>query len=100
MVHLIAWNFNFPTNVERILWRIAAVATSVVPLARGIRGVWLVTFNRIRLQKQRKDFVRKTIITVDRVVFLALSMGIGFLYGLSRPYLARGDAQVIVLSSA
>jgi hypothetical protein len=83
--------------VERILWRIAAVATSVAPLARGIRGVWLVAFYRIRLQKGRKDFVRKTIIIVDRVVFLALSMAIDFLYGLSRLYLACGDAQVIVL---
>jgi hypothetical protein len=58
-------------------------------------GLWL--FYRIRLQKGRKDFVRKTIIILDRVVFLALSMGIDFLYGLSRLYLARGDAQVIVL---
>jgi hypothetical protein len=56
-----------------------------------------VAFNRIRLPKERKDFVRKTIIILDRVVFLALSMGIGFLYGLSRLYLARGDTQVIVL---
>jgi hypothetical protein len=86
--------------VERILWRIAAFATSVAPLTRGIRGVWLVAFNRIRLQKERKGFVRKTIMTVDRVAFLALGMGIGFLYGLSRLYLARGDAQVIVLFSA
>ena len=59
-----------------------------------------MAFNRIRLQKERKDLVRKTIMTVDRVVFLALGMGIGFLYGLSRLYLARGDAQVIVLLSA
>lgn len=56
-----------------------------------------MAFNRIRLQKERKDLVRKTIMTVDRVVFLALGMGIGFLYGLSRLYLARGDAQAIVL---
>lgn len=87
MVHLIAWNFNFPTIVERILWRIATIATSVTPLLWGMRGVWLVAFNRISLQKERKDLMRKTVTTVDRVVFPALSVGIGFLYVLSRVYL-------------
>jgi hypothetical protein len=87
VVLLIAWNFNFPTRVEKILWRIAATATSIAPLVWGARGVWLVAFDRIRSQKQRRDYVRRTVVTVDRVVFPILSMSIGSLYLLSRLYL-------------
>ncbi|KAE9969585.1 hypothetical protein EG328_006798 [Venturia inaequalis] len=29
--HLIGWNFNFPTPVERLLWRIASVCCIVLP---------------------------------------------------------------------
>ena len=31
-IHLIAWNFVFPTNTEQLLWRIAAIITTTVPL--------------------------------------------------------------------
>jgi hypothetical protein len=87
MVHLAAWNFNFPTPAERILWRVAAVAASAAPLVWGARGIWLAAFHRIRFQKERKDFVRVVILTVDRVVFPIVGMGIGSLYVLSRLYL-------------
>ncbi|KAK5062527.1 hypothetical protein LTR84_004600 [Exophiala bonariae] len=30
-IHCIAWNFTFPTQVERLLWRIASVLTVAVP---------------------------------------------------------------------
>ncbi|KAF2467907.1 uncharacterized protein BDR25DRAFT_374204 [Lindgomyces ingoldianus] len=30
-VHIIAWNFAFPTRVETIMWRVAAVASTVMP---------------------------------------------------------------------
>lgn len=87
MVHLIAWNFNFSTRAEKILWRIAATATSVAPLIWVARGVWMVAFYRIRSQKDRRDYVRRTLVTVDRVVLPILSVDIGSLYILSRLYL-------------
>ncbi|KAJ5701287.1 hypothetical protein N7488_008835 [Penicillium malachiteum] len=31
-LHLIAWNFNFPTSIERLLWRIATVSSIAVPM--------------------------------------------------------------------
>ena len=31
-IHLIAWNFAFPTNTEQLLWRIAAIITTISPL--------------------------------------------------------------------
>ncbi|KAI1116494.1 hypothetical protein F5Y14DRAFT_459121 [Nemania sp. NC0429] len=37
-VHLVAWNFEFPTSVEQTLWRIAAVATAV--LIPAFYGLW------------------------------------------------------------
>ncbi|KAL9620579.1 MAG: hypothetical protein Q9160_004940 [Pyrenula sp. 1 TL-2023] len=31
-VHCLAWNLHFPTTVERLLWRISAVLTALMPL--------------------------------------------------------------------
>lgn len=31
-IHLIAWNFQYPNDTERILWRISALFTTVIPL--------------------------------------------------------------------
>ncbi|KAL6713168.1 hypothetical protein ACLMJK_009289 [Lecanora helva] len=31
-VHCAAWNLSFPTTTERLLWRVASVATAVLPL--------------------------------------------------------------------
>jgi len=30
-LHLLAWNLAFPTSIERILWRVAAIVTTTVP---------------------------------------------------------------------
>jgi len=35
-VHLLAWNFAFPTPVERLLWRISALLTATVPVVAEI----------------------------------------------------------------
>lgn len=31
IVHCLAWNLHFPTSVERLLWRVAAVLTALTP---------------------------------------------------------------------
>ncbi|KAL7951493.1 hypothetical protein V8C42DRAFT_350088 [Trichoderma barbatum] len=31
-IHLFAWNFDFPTNIEQFLWRVCAVAATFLPL--------------------------------------------------------------------
>ena len=31
-LHCIAWNFTYPTDVERLLWRSASVAIAAIPL--------------------------------------------------------------------
>jgi hypothetical protein len=32
-LHLIAWQFSFPTDVERLLWRIASIGTAIIPVS-------------------------------------------------------------------
>jgi hypothetical protein len=39
LVHCIAWNFSFPTSVEKLLWRIASASTSTLPILWCILGV-------------------------------------------------------------
>lgn len=50
IVHLLAWNFSFPTPVERLLWRVSAILTTTVPivaelsfadLSKGKLELWL-----------------------------------------------------------
>jgi len=31
-IHCVAWNFEFPTSVERLLWRISCLVTIIVPI--------------------------------------------------------------------
>ncbi len=37
LFHCAAWSFNFPTPIERLLWRIASVITGAIPVAFGFR---------------------------------------------------------------
>jgi hypothetical protein len=39
-IHCVAWRFFFPSQVERIIWRIAALAITVLPGALSI--IWAV----------------------------------------------------------
>lgn len=32
-LHCLAWNFDFPTRIEALLWKVSSVATTVLPLA-------------------------------------------------------------------
>lgn len=35
-IHCIAWSFNFPSTIEKILWRSSSVGATVMPLLLGI----------------------------------------------------------------
>lgn len=45
-VHLLAWNFAFPTTVERWLWRASAIITAVGPMGPGLPAFALTTLLR------------------------------------------------------
>lgn len=51
--HLIAWAFAFPTAGERLAWRIASIATAVIPLL--ILAV-MVLVMRLSSDQRRPDF--------------------------------------------
>ncbi|KAF8449436.1 hypothetical protein L210DRAFT_3524826 [Boletus edulis BED1] len=47
-LHLIAWNFDFPTETEKILWRVASLALAGSPLAMlGMLGLGMVVENHL-----------------------------------------------------
>lgn len=52
--HSVAWNFEFPTAVERLLWRLSSVVTAVaLPFAYLISDpIWLKVF---KTEKPIKD---------------------------------------------
>lgn len=60
-LHLLAWNFAFPTAVEQWLWRAAALMTAVWPLIPGMFG-WSVAMLRRRLGK--KAWLSRAAVTV------------------------------------
>ena len=57
-IHLIAWNFYFPTEIERWLWRVSALALIVLPCF-WFPYVWLVFFhgNKVPAQKKKHRWV-------------------------------------------
>lgn len=38
-IHLLAWNLDFPTQVESLLWKIAALSATLAPTLSGLLGL-------------------------------------------------------------
>ena len=49
-VHFIAWNFQFPTPVERILWRVSCCVIISIPLLGT--GLYLITLHNARKEME------------------------------------------------
>ena len=72
-IHLLAWNFDFPTAAEHIIWRISSVVITIVPsIGIGVMAVF------IYLQTREKTFLVSLIIiagiyTIARLAIIAIS---------------------------
>ncbi|KAF2788004.1 hypothetical protein K505DRAFT_256503, partial [Melanomma pulvis-pyrius CBS 109.77] len=40
-LHIVAWNFAFPTEVERMTWRVGSVLYAVAPLVFSAASFWI-----------------------------------------------------------
>ncbi|KAM6477046.1 hypothetical protein HDV62DRAFT_402256 [Trichoderma sp. SZMC 28011] len=56
-VHLFAWNSDFPTDVERLLWRISALMTIVLPYIYIGTHIHYVGYTVADIRRQRKTLM-------------------------------------------
>lgn len=78
-IHVAGWNFDFPTTLERTLWRVASLLLFGITVAFWVfetiaswirlgrwRAIWLYIFNRAALEKHRTQMERKATLAVKR----------------------------------
>jgi hypothetical protein len=68
-VHCIGWNFHFPTEIEKILWRVSSAAVTTIPLVTGI--VWSISQSK-KLDNKALLYPAFTLLVV--YVFARLSL--------------------------
>ena len=54
-IHCVGWNFPFPTHTEQKLWRVSALALTVLPT-----GATAIVFISLGIRKLTKAIVRST----------------------------------------
>jgi hypothetical protein len=81
-IHCIAWNFVFPTRTEVIMWRVAAVASTAMPL------LLLLTLQLGHLTWRFLDWFTARNQAKDQSRHLTMwEVGFAIVYGVSRFYL-------------
>lgn len=86
LMHCAAWNFNFPSPVERLLWRIASVITATLPIFHYVRALCWLELARLEKTGKKRFINSDTLSSTNRGVRLFGVVGI-FLYFTSRVYL-------------
>ena len=80
LLHCAAWDFHFPTPVERLLLRIAVVETSLLSLIYGLRGMGLFVIERIQHAKGKKGGVRKSVLSSGNPIMALIGVALVSLY--------------------
>ncbi|KAF3011023.1 hypothetical protein E8E13_010914 [Curvularia kusanoi] len=106
-IHVAGWNFDFPTTLERTLWRVASLLLFGITVAFWVfetiaswtrlgrwQTIWLYLFNRAALERHRNRMQRKVTLTVKRKNTelplpweFATITPLAILYGIARVYL-------------
>ena len=106
-IHVAGWNFDFPTVLERTLWRVSSLLLFGITVAFWIfetiaswtrlgrwRTVWLYVFNRASLEAHRSRMQRKATLLVKRKNTelplpweFATITPLAIIYGIARLYL-------------
>jgi hypothetical protein len=71
-VHVIGWNFDFPTRVERVLWRIASVCCGALPLFQ----VWVPKLSNKRAATCITGQLNALYIVVRIFLFVEMLVGL------------------------
>lgn len=86
LMHCTAWNFYFPTPVERLLWRIASVITAALPIFHYVRALCWIGLARLEKTSKKRFINSDTLSASSRGVRFFGLIGI-VLYFSSRVYL-------------
>ncbi|EHK24906.1 uncharacterized protein TRIVIDRAFT_30995 [Trichoderma virens Gv29-8] len=52
-IHIVAWNFAFPSRVELILWRCASIYTATAPLFAILAFIWIYSITHDHIKTNR-----------------------------------------------
>lgn len=77
-IHLIAWNFSYPTPVERLLWRIASIGMTGLPIAACLT---MIGTHRLIRNIEMRNSNRK------QILYCISALPLAILYILARLYI-------------
>jgi hypothetical protein len=68
-IHCVAWNFPFPSEIERILWHISAIVTALAyPLVVGFLWLLVKLEEEFELQFDRAEWAGGALLGIAFVI--------------------------------
>ncbi|KAL6825959.1 hypothetical protein J3E69DRAFT_366517 [Trichoderma sp. SZMC 28015] len=83
-IHVVAWNFAFPSRVELIFWRCASLFTTAGPLGFFI---WMMLLNVFEVTKESKRPSDRLLKLVSGTVYYGVLVLLIFLYIVARLFI-------------